>query len=46
MFTHHNNVAWSVLDGAEQPKDDNDNVEEVGKDGGPLVTQEVKDLSL
>lgn len=43
--THHNNVAGPVLDGAKEAEDDDDDVEEVGKDGGPLVTQEVKDLS-
>lgn len=44
--THHNNVAWPVLNGAKEAEDDDDDVEEVGQDGGPLVTQEVKDLSL
>lgn len=46
VCTHHHNVAWPVLDGAKEAEDDNDDVEEVGKDGGPLVTQEVKDLPL
>lgn len=45
MCTHHHNVAWPVLDGAKEAEDDEDDVEEVGKDRGPLVTQEVEDLS-
>ena len=43
--THHHNVAWSVLDGAKQAQDDDDNVKEVGQDRRPLVAQEVKYLS-
>lgn len=46
MCTHHHDVARPVLDGAKEAEDDNYDVEEVGKDWGPLVTQEVKDLSL
>lgn len=45
MCTHHYNVAWPVLDSAKEAEDNDDDVEEVGKDGGPLVTKEVKDLS-
>ena len=44
--THHHDVARPVLDGAEEAEDDDDDVDEVGEDGGPLVAQEVKDLSL
>lgn len=44
--THHHDVAGSVLDGAEQPEDDDDDVQEVGEDGGPLVAQEVEHLPL
>lgn len=44
--THHHDVAGSVLDGAEQPQDDDDDVQEVGQDRGPLVSQEVKHLPL
>lgn len=43
--TYHYNVARPVLDGSEEAKDDYNDVEEVGKDGGPLVSKEVKDLS-
>lgn len=39
-------VSWSVLDGAEEAKNDDDDVEEVGKNRCPLVPQEVKDLPL
>lgn len=28
--THHNYVAWPVLNGAEEAEDDDDDVEEVG----------------
>lgn len=45
IYTHHHNVARPILDGAKEAEDDNDDVEEVGKDWGPLVTQEVKNLS-
>lgn len=45
LCTHHHDVARPVLDCAKEAKDDNDYVEEVGKDWGPLVAQEVKDLS-
>lgn len=41
----HHNVAGPVLDGAKKAEDDDDDVKEVGEDWGPLVTQEVKDLS-
>lgn len=44
--THHHDVARPVLDGAKEAEDDDDDVEEVGKDGSPLIAQEVKDLSL
>ena len=46
VCTHHHNVARPVLDGAKEAEDDNDDVEEVGKDGGPLVSKEVKYLPL
>lgn len=46
FFTHNNDVAWPVLDGAEEAEDDDDDVEEVGEDWGPLVSQEVEDLPL
>lgn len=42
--THHHDVARPVLDRAKEAEDDNDDVEEVGEDRGPLVAQEVKDL--
>lgn len=45
MCTHHHNVARPVLDCSKEAEDDNDYVEEVSKDWGPLVAQEVKDLS-
>lgn len=44
--TYHYNVAWPVLDGTKQAKDDDDNVEEIGQDWSPLVSQEIKNLSL
>lgn len=44
--THHHDVARSVLDGAEQPQDNDDDVQEVGQDRGPLVSQEVEHLPL
>lgn len=46
MFTHHHDVARPILDGAEEAEDDDDDVEEVGEDRGPLVAQEVEDLPL
>lgn len=45
MCAYHHDVARPVLDGAKEAEDDDDDVEEVGQDWGPLVTQEVKDLS-
>lgn len=44
--THHHDVARSVLDGAEEPQDHDDDVQEVGEDRSPLVAQEVKHLPL
>lgn len=45
-ITYHHYVARSVLNGAKQAKDNNDDVEEVGEDGGPLVSQEIEYLPL
>lgn len=39
-------VPRPILDGAKETQDNNDDVEEIGKDGGPLVAEEVKDLPL
>lgn len=44
--TYHHYVARSILNGPKQAKDDNDDVEEVGKNRGPLVSQEIKHLPL
>lgn len=41
----HYDVARPVLDGAKEAKDDDNDVEEVGEDRGPLVPKEVEDLS-
>lgn len=43
--THHNDVAWSVLDGPKETEYYNNYMEEVSKNGSPLVTKEIKDLS-
>lgn len=43
--THHHDVARPILDRAKEAEDDYNYVEEVGEDWGPLVAQEVKDLS-
>lgn len=45
ICTHHHDVTRPILDRPKEPEDDDDDVEEVGEDGGPLVAQEVKDLS-
>lgn len=45
-LTHHHDVARPVLDGAEEPQDDDDDVQEVGEDWSPLVAQEVEHLPL
>lgn len=45
LFTHHHDVTRPILDRSKETQDDDDDVEEVGKDGGPLVAQKVKDLS-
>lgn len=45
-WTHHHDVARPVLDGAKEPQDDHDDVDEGGQDGRPLVAQEVKQLPL
>lgn len=39
-------ISGSELDGAKQAEDDHDDVQEVGEDGSPLVSQEVDYLSL
>lgn len=44
--THHYDVAGPVLDRPKEAEDDDDDVEKIGEDWGPLVTQEVKHLSL
>lgn len=46
VITYHYNVTRPILDSSKEAEDDDDDVEEVGKDGGPLVTQKVKNLSL
>lgn len=45
MVSYHHDVAGPILDGSKEAEDDDDDVEEVSEDGGPLVAQEVKDLS-
>lgn len=45
VITYHHDVTWPILDGPKEAEDDDDDVEEVGKDGGPLVAQKVKNLS-
>lgn len=42
----HHYVARSVLNGAKQAQDDNQDVEEVSKDRSPLIAQEIKHLPL
>lgn len=44
--THPSDVSRSELYRAEQAQDDDDDVQEVGQDGSPLVTQEIYDLTL
>lgn len=44
--TYHHYVARSILDSAKEAEDNDDDVEEVGQDGGPLVAQEIKHLPL
>lgn len=44
--TYQHNITRPVLDGAEEPQDDHDNVGERGQDGCPLVAQEVEHLAL
>lgn len=44
--TYHNYISRSVLYGSKQTQNDSNYVQEVSKDGGPLETKEVKDLSL
>lgn len=45
VITYHHDVTWAILDSSKEAEDDDDDVEEVGKDGGPLVAQKVKNLS-
>lgn len=44
--THKYEVSETELHRAEHAQDDSHNVQEIGQDGGPLVAQKVKDLSL
>lgn len=44
--THPSNISRPELNRAKQAKDDDDDVEEVGQDGSPLVAQEVYHLAL
>lgn len=44
--THRGDVSGPELDGAKQAEDDDDDVDEVGQDGSPLVAQEVDHLAL
>lgn len=47
MFsTNPSHISWSELNRAEQAQDDDDDVEEVGQDGSPLVAQEIYHLTL
>lgn len=45
VITYHHDVTRPILDRSKEAEDDDDDVEEVGKDGGPLVAQKVKNLS-
>lgn len=45
VITYHHDVTRPILDSSKEAEDDDDDVEEVGKDGGPLVAQKVKNLS-
>ena len=44
--THKDEVSEAKLHGAEHAQDDGHDVQEVGQDGSPLVTQEIKHLPL
>lgn len=44
--THPGDVSRPELNGSKQAEDDDDDVEEVGQDGSPLVAQEVDHLTL
>jgi len=44
--THPGDISRPELDRAKQTQDDDDDVEEVGQDGSPLVAQEVDHLTL
>lgn len=44
--TYHNYISRSVLYGSKQPQNDSYYVQKITKDGGPLESKEVKDLSL
>lgn len=45
-WTHPCNISWPELNCAKQAQDDNDDVEEVGQNGSPLVAQEIYHLTL
>lgn len=45
-LTHHDDIFGPILNGSEEAENNDDDVQEICKDGGPLVTQEIKDLSL
>lgn len=44
--THSGDISGPELNGAKQAKDDDDDVQEVGQDGSPLVAQEIDHLTL
>lgn len=44
--THPSDISWPELYRAKQAQDDDDDVEEVGQDGSPLVAQEIYHLTL
>lgn len=44
--THPGHISRPELNGAKQAQDDNDDVQEIGEDGSPLVAQEIYHLTL
>lgn len=44
--TYPGDISGPELNRAKQAQDDDDDVEEVGQDGRPLVTQEINHLTL
>lgn len=45
-YTYPGDISGPELNGAEQAEDDDDDVQEVGEERRPLVSQEVYDLPL